>query len=114
MFELSGTSTEREDQWSPDTAWFNPDWCLPGTNICRMERVNTLLGQYSPPVVNNANTHLFILHVNAEAASDVQITQRRIKSLCTEFCDTGLQGWEAWSEPNSIINGYNMLFPFFL
>lgn len=135
VFELSGTSTEREDQWSPDRhrmvqSWpvsprqkqmfmwspeihrMVPSWPVSlGTNRCRMERVNTLQGRYSPPAMNNADTRLFILHVNTEAASDVQISQRRIKSLCTEF--TGLQGWEAWSELNSIINCYNMIFPFF-
>lgn len=29
-----------------------------------------LQGQYSPPAMNNADTCLFILHVNTEAASD--------------------------------------------
>lgn len=30
----------------------------------------------------------------------------------TVTANTGLEGWEAWSELNSLINGYNMLFPF--
>lgn len=57
--------------WSPDKHRMVQSGLVSlGKNRCRMEKVNTLLGQYSPPAMNNADTRLFILHVNTEAASD--------------------------------------------
>lgn len=57
--------------WSPDKHRMVPSELVSlGKNRCRMERVNMLQGQNSPPAMNNADTCLFILHVNTEAASD--------------------------------------------